>query len=60
MLFHSHREIVLLMTLMILITRDLRNPTKKRQGSLNSRIHQGSVDNNPAGERRINQAISSA
>ena len=60
MLFHRHREMALLMTMMILITHDLRNPTKKRQGSLNSRIQQGSVDNNPAGERRINQAISSA
>jgi len=59
MLFHRHREIVLLM-MMILITRDSRNPTKKRQESLNSRIQQGSVDNNPAGERRINEAISSA
>ena len=41
MLFHRHREIVLLMTMMILITRDLTNPTKKRQWSVNSRIQQG-------------------
>lgn len=54
MLFHV--EIVLLM-MMAMISRPKKTHLK-RQGSLNSKIQQSSIDNNSASVGRINQVIS--